>query len=132
MKVSKSTGYALLAASYIALQKDKGVVLSQHIAKEYHIPLEYLLKILQQMVRANILHSKRGPGGGFSLAKHPKKITLLDIIEAVEGPMAGNLNLARLAHGDKIGGKADQIYAKAVANARAVFKKARLTDLLRR
>ncbi len=132
MKVSKSTGYALLAASYIARQKDKGVVLSQDIAKEYHIPLEYLLKILQQMVRADILHSKRGPGGGFSLAKHPKKITMLDIIEAVEGPMAGNLNLAKLAHGDKIGGKADQIYAKAIANTSAVFKKARLADLLRR
>ena len=84
------------------------------------------------MVRANILHSKRGPGGGFSLAKHPKKITMLDIIEAVEGPMAGNLNLARLAHSEKIGGKADQIYAKAIAHAGAVFKKTRLTDLLRK
>jgi len=132
MKISKTTGYALLAVGYVARHKDQGIILSQHIAKEYNIPLEYLLKILQQLVRANILHSKRGPRGGFSLAKPPKKITILEIVEAVEGPLLSNLNLAKQAHGEKIGAKADQIYAKALAQVRTVFKKAKLADLLRR
>ena len=85
MRISRSTGYALLAVGYIAKnQKEQGIVLSQRIAKAYKIPLEYLLKILQQLVRANVLRTKRGPRGGFTLAKPPKKITMLQIVEAVE------------------------------------------------
>ena len=76
MRVSRSTGYAVLAVGYIAKTQGKGVVLSQSISKEYDIPLEYLLKILQQLVRANVLRSKRGPRGGFSLAKTPNKINI--------------------------------------------------------
>jgi len=132
MRISRTTGYALLAAAYIAKNKDRGIILSQNISKKYDIPLEYLLKILQQLVRANILRSKRGPRGGFSLAKPPKKITLLQIVEAVEGPMISNLNLAEQTHGEKIGVKADRIYAKAIAQAKTVFRKAKLADLLGR
>lgn len=61
MRISRSTGYALLAVSYLAKHKDEKIILSQSISKEYNIPLEYLLKILQQLVRANILRSK-APG----------------------------------------------------------------------
>ena len=73
MRISRSTGYALLAVGYIAKHHQEGIVLSQNIAKEYDMPLEYLLKILQQLVKSNVLRSKRGPRGGFSLAKQPKK-----------------------------------------------------------
>ena len=47
MKISRSTGYGILAAGYIAKSEKGGIVLSQTISKEYNIPLEYLLKILQ-------------------------------------------------------------------------------------
>ena len=73
MRVSRSTGYALLAVGYLAQHQDEGIILSQDIAKKYNIPLEYLLKILQQLVRANILRSKRGPRGGFNLARTPRR-----------------------------------------------------------
>ena len=95
MRVSRSTGYALLAVGYIAKNQGDGVVLSQDISRQYDIPLEYLLKILQQLVRANVLRSKRGPRGGFSLAKPTNKITMLEVIEAVDGPLTGELNLSR-------------------------------------
>ena len=103
---------------------------SQSVSKEYDIPLEYLLKILQQLVRANVLRSKRGPRGGFSLAKPTNKITMLEIIEAVDGPMSGELNLAEQAKGEKFSGKADAVYEKAVASARSVFNKAKLSALI--
>jgi Rrf2 family protein len=78
MRVAKSTGYALLAVGYIARKQGaEGVVLAQAVSKKYGIPLEYLLKILQQLVRANVLRSKRGPQGGFWLAKATSKITML-------------------------------------------------------
>ena len=130
MRVSRSTGYALLAVGYIAKHQGKGVVLSQNVSKEYDIPLEYLLKILQQMVRANVLRSKRGPRGGFSLAKPANKITMLEIIQAVDGPLTGELNLSEQAGNDKYAAKAEAAYEKAIAQTRNVFQKTKLSALL--
>jgi Rrf2 family protein len=130
MRISRSTGYALLAVGYIAKHQGKKTVLSQDISKQYDIPLEYLLKILQQLVRANVLHSKRGPRGGFSLARPTKQITMLEIIEAVDGPMASQLNIAEQASGEKFSVRAEQHYRKAVAQAKNILEKAKLSSLL--
>jgi Rrf2 family protein len=112
-------------------QKD-GIVLSQRISKKYGIPLEYLLKILQQLVRANVLFSKRGPRGGFTLAKATKEITMLQIVEAVDGPMTSILNLAQLSKGEKYSRKAEAAYARAIGQARIAFGKTKLSELLRK
>jgi Rrf2 family iron-sulfur cluster assembly transcriptional regulator len=130
MRISRSTGYALLAVGYIAKHQHKGIVLSQSISKEYDIPLEYLLKILQQLVRANILRSKRGPRGGFSLAKPVGKITMLQVIEAADGPLTGQMSLAEQTGASKFALKADKIYDKAVAQARAIFEKTKMSALI--
>lgn len=63
MAISRSTGYGMVAAGYVAMNDKDGPVLANAISKAYNIPLEYLLKIMQQLVRANILRSKRGPRG---------------------------------------------------------------------
>ena len=131
MKISRSTGYALLAVGYIAQHPEQKIILSQTIAKEYNIPLEYLLKILQQLVRANVLRSKRGPRGGFSLAKSAKKITMLQVIEAVDGPMISQLNLAEQTRGAKFSVRVEQIYEKAIAQAKSVYEKAKFSDLVK-
>jgi Rrf2 family protein len=130
MRISRSTGYAILAVGYIAQNQKQGIVLSQSVSKKYNIPLEYLLKILQQLVRANVLRSKRGPRGGFNLAQPAKKITMLQIIEAVEGPMISQLNLMEQARGEKFAARAEKNYQKAIAQAKSVFQKVKLTDLL--
>ena len=130
MRISRSTGYAILALGYIAQNKNQKIKLSQDIAKKYDIPLEYLLKILQQLVKAHILLSKRGPRGGFSLAKTPANITLLEIIEAIDGPMISYTNLAEQAPKEQIGVRTDKIYEKAIAQTKAVFEKAKLSHLI--
>jgi Rrf2 family protein len=130
MKLSTSTGYGLLAAAYIAKNKDQGLILSQDVAKKYNIPLEYLLKIMQQLVRARILQSKRGPRGGFSLARPATKITMLDIVEGVEGPFNISLGFEECASRGKFATKAERVYAKAVAQSKAELKKAKLSDLI--
>ncbi|KKK61412.1 hypothetical protein LCGC14_3014570 [marine sediment metagenome] len=130
MKISRSTGYAILAVGYLAKHQKKGIILSQSISKEYNIPLEYLLKIMQQLVRANVLRSKRGPRGGFSLSRPLKKVTLLQVIEAVDGPMVSNLHLDEHAHGEKFSVRAEQVYTKAIAQAKNVFDKAKFSDLV--
>ncbi len=130
MKLNISTGYGLLAVAYIAQNKDQGLILSQDVSKKYNISLEYLLKIMQQLVRARILQSKRGPRGGFSMARPATKITMLDVVEAVEGPMINYLNLAEQARGVKFAAKAEQVYEKAIAQVGAELKKVKLSDLL--
>ena len=128
MRFGKSVNYAILAVGYIARQ-DKSVR-SYEIGKEYSIPLEYLLKILQQLVRANILSSKRGPAGGFTLAKTRKQINLLQIVEAAEGPVEEQLGLTEQASGDKFARKTETQYKKVAKQTKASLKKIRLDDLI--
>ncbi|UCF43001.1 MAG: Rrf2 family transcriptional regulator [Planctomycetota bacterium] len=130
MKVNATTTYGLLAVGYIARNQDKGLVISQNIAKHYNIDLEYLFKTMQQLVRANLLRSKRGPRGGFSLAKSPSKITMLDIIEAVEGPLTSDLVLSDHAPRDKFAARAEKSSESAFKQARNALKAVKLSDLL--
>ncbi len=130
MKLGRTTGYGLLAVAYIAQNKDQGLIVSRDVSKKYSIPLEYLLKIMQQLVKARILQSKRGPRGGFSLARPATKITMLEIIEAVEGTFDIPLGFEECAPRDKFATKAEQAYAKVVAQSRAELKKLKLSDLI--
>ena len=130
MRVSRSTAYALLAVGYIAKKHGDGLVPAEDISQKYDIPLEYLLKILQQLVRADVLRSKRGPRGGFSLAKTTDKISLLEVIQAVDGPLTGELNLPKRTKNDKYGAKVQQTYNRAIAGARSVLRKTELSSLL--
>lgn len=62
----------------------------KEIAESQFVPQNYLAKILQKLAAAGILDTKRGVGGGISLARPPREITMLDVIESVEGPLAIN------------------------------------------
>ena len=93
MKLTRSSGYALVAVGHVARNQSEELVLSRDIAKQHKIPLDYLLKILQQLVRADVLQSIRGPRGGFSLARPATKIAVLDIVEAVDGPFSSEPKL---------------------------------------
>ena len=129
MRLNTTVGHALLAIGYIAKHEGEGIISSDSIAKEYNIPWEYLLKTMRQLVRANVLRSKRGPGGGFSLARSPNKITMLQVIEAVDGPIQRQFGLSELAKG-KFSVKAEQACAKAANQAKSVFQKTKISDLL--
>jgi len=130
MKPSTSTKYGLLAVGYVAQHEDEGLVISQTISRDYDIPLEYLLKIMQQLVKANVLRSKRGPRGGFSLAKSLNRISMLEIIEAVEGPVDISLGLEEYVAKDKFGAKATKAYDRIIAQMKGALKKVKLSNLL--
>ena len=129
MKIGKSTEYALLAAVHVAQNYKEGRVLSHQISKEFNIPLEYLVKILQHLVRANVLRSKRGPGGGFVLARDAKKISLLQVIEAVDGPMVSNMHLSDHTN-KKFSKKIMATCDKAIGLARNAYAKISLADVM--
>lgn len=130
MRISRSTGYGLVAVGYIARHGTEGAVLAARISKDYHIPLEYLLKILQQLVRAGVLRSKRGPRGGFFLARPAEEISLVEIIEAIDGPIVSPLHLAEQTGNEPFSLRMEQVCTKGANEARAVYEKAKLGRML--
>ena len=130
MKISRSVSYGLVAAGYVAENCQDGPILAARVSKEYGIPLEYLMKIMQQLVRANILRSKRGPRGGFSLARNPKDISMLQIIEAVNGPLMGYLHLSEQTHSADFSIKMEGVCKTATEKEMEIYDKAKLSDML--
>lgn len=72
----------------IAAAGDDAVVKADHIAQRHDISAKYLLDILGELKRARLLRSRRGPDGGFALARNATEITLADIFRAIDGPLA--------------------------------------------
>lgn len=86
-RLSKASEYAIRGLQYLAMQSGDRVYSHEEIAKVQDISPTYLAKLLQELTRKGFVKSYRGLRGGFSLAKPPRDITLLDIIEAIEGPI---------------------------------------------
>lgn len=85
MQLSKAGEYAVRAMLHLAAMEDKGVSQIPGISKTWEVPESFLRKILNSLVKARLVLSARGTGGGFRLAKPASEITLLDIFEAIEG-----------------------------------------------
>jgi Rrf2 family protein len=115
---------------YIAQHGEAGLVMSEAISKQYNIPLEYLLKILHQLVRGGVLRSKRGPRGGFSLAKKPEDINFLQIIEAVEGPLRSELDIAEQTHNEPFSIRMEDLCKGVIEQVRQTYAAAKLADVL--
>ncbi|UCF80282.1 MAG: Rrf2 family transcriptional regulator [Acidobacteriota bacterium] len=83
MLYSKSCEYSFRALIHIALQGD-GFCMAKNIAKAENIPLYFLAKLLQDLVKFGLLHSFKGPTGGFKLAKPASEISLYDIMQLID------------------------------------------------
>jgi len=86
-KLSKKADYGLIALKHLAQHSEESIS-AREIAKEYRIPAELLAKVLQRLVRKGILVSQHGTNGGYVLARDPSKISIVDVVEALEGPIA--------------------------------------------
>ena len=86
MIFSNATEYAIRGLSELAARKADGTILLDDLVGGTGLPRDFVAKIFQKLVRAGILRSAKGRGGGFALARPQHEITLMDIIEAVEGP----------------------------------------------
>jgi len=114
----------------IAENYKDGAILAARISAEYSIPLVYLVKILQQLVRAGVLRSKRGPHGGFFLARRAEDISLLQIVEAVDGPLMGYLHLAELTKDAPFSLKMEAVCRKASEDVRAIYESSPLSSFI--
>ncbi len=91
MQVSRKVDYALRAIIYLSLQRDARPVPVKEIALHRRIPRKFLEKIIQDLIRAELVRSHRGAHGGYTLARTPDQVSFRDVIEAVEGPISLNL-----------------------------------------
>ena len=88
MRLTRGSDYGLRGMVYMARQPVGQVCLVSQVAAAEDLPESYLAKIFQDLARNRLLMSHRGAKGGFSLVNEPEEVNLLEIIEAVEGPIA--------------------------------------------
>ncbi len=93
LRISRRIDYGLRAMIYLASIPPEAVVPFREIARQMMIPEDFLAKILKTLVDHGLVKSARGPHGGYALAQKPEGISFLDVIEAVEGPIAINVCL---------------------------------------
>lgn len=97
MELTRKGDYAIRGIVYLAGQPLDKVSLLSDIAAAVDVPQTFLAKIFQQFSKSGLVRSFRGTGGGFLLSREPENITLLEVVEAVEGPI--NLNRCMTAPG---------------------------------
>ena len=91
LQVSRKIDYALRAVIHLANEEvsDRACSVTEIAARE-RIPRQFLEKIVQELIHKGLVRSRRGPRGGYVLARAAEEVTFRDVIEAVEGPIALN------------------------------------------
>jgi Rrf2 family protein len=91
MKLSRTVVYGVQATLQLAQANSSGPIPCSQIASNGHMPERFLLQILRHLVTHGIMQSTRGVDGGYSLDRTPNEISLLDIIEAIDGRLNASL-----------------------------------------
>lgn len=94
LKLTKKADYSLIALRHLALVAEGGLMSqsvnsasAKEISDAYHIPLPILSKVLQKLGKSGFLASVQGTNGGYRLARDPKRMSVLEVIRAVDGPV---------------------------------------------
>lgn len=90
MQLTRAGEYAIKSLVYLASKAPDARVMASEVADAETIPINFVRKILESLVKTGMVKSYRGAGGGFTLGRPAGQITLSQIIEAVEGPLALN------------------------------------------
>jgi Rrf2 family protein len=90
MQITRQADYALRAMIYLAQLDPTQRAATSQIAEEQKIPPSFLAKIISQLSIAGLIHTSRGARGGVSLARTPEEISILEVVEAIDGPIALN------------------------------------------
>lgn len=88
LKLSKKADYGLIALKHLALHDGEGTCSAADIAREYGISAPLMAKVLQKLARGGLVEARHGSAGGYTLARAPGRITALDVIRAIDGPLS--------------------------------------------
>ncbi len=103
MQITRQADYALRAVIFLSRLDSDQKASTSAIAEEQKIPPSFLAKIVSQLSLAGLIQTSRGARGGVSLARPPAEISVLDVIEAIDGPVMLNecaVNTANCTFGD--------------------------------
>ena len=90
MQITRQADYALRAMYYLSKLEPSERAATSLIADEQRIPPSFLAKIISQLSIAGLIHTSRGARGGVSLARPPENISILEVVEAIDGPLKLN------------------------------------------
>jgi len=114
ISITTKSPYALDALVELQLHGDAGPVPIAELARRRHIPVQFLEQLFATLRRAGVLRSQRGVGGGYSFSRRPGEITVLEIVELLDGP---------------VGQGATGIFADAAQAARSVLEGSTIADV---
>ncbi len=132
MRLTAKSEYGLLAMIYLASSSKEGPVSAREISEQQAIPAKFLEQLFVGLRKAGLVNAVRGARGGFVLARTPDQINVLEIVEALEGPL-----VATVCEGDRgltcgRGGScaASAVWNRATKALREVFETATLAELV--
>jgi Rrf2 family protein len=132
MRLTRASSYALHAVAYMAGQKQPTPTASHLIAQKRGIPERFLLKVLKPLVSAQVLFSVKGPHGGYRLARPANEISILEVLEAVDGPIRGHAPSSQDEPRNGLNRKLEQICNDSAEQVRKTLSKIKLSDLFAR
>jgi Rrf2 family protein len=130
MKLSRASSYALHAVVYLAARRGDALVGSAEIARLLGISENRLVRVLKSLVTVRILWSLRGPGGGYRLARPAARVSVLEVIEAVEGPVRGVVGALTQPGHERVEHRLEVICQEVAEWTRNLLGKVYLSDLL--
>ena len=133
MQITRAGEYGILGLIHLARRAPGEMAMIEDVSRTEKIPKSFLAKIFQHLVKAGLVRSVRGAGGGFVLAKEPTAITVLEVIEAIEGKIVFQRCLQDEPDCEHQGGCAlCGLFEQAQDGMKEVFGRTTLRDLITR
>jgi Rrf2 family protein len=132
MRLTLASRYALLAVVHLAGIKKDVPVASHVIAEARGISDRFLLKVLKPLVAARILLSVKGPNGGYRLARPTSDISMLEILEAVDGPIRGEAPAGKDEKDSALARRLEEICNQAAEQTRKQLSRVKISELASR
>ncbi len=130
MKLSMAAELGIRGILTLAEEHGQGPVPLEEICRRRDLPKEYVAKIFTSLTRAGLVDAVRGKGGGHFLAKPPEEITLLEVIEAIEGPLATNLCQHTPPRCQEVDCPVRPVWSEIQEQVRAILGSKHLSDFL--
>ncbi len=132
-EITRAADYGMRAVLFLAQHPERGSILIGEIAEVMDVPSQFLHKVMPRLVKAGLLSSRRGARGGYRLARNPTDVTLLEVIEAIDGPLVLNRCLLNASDCDRSGHCAVQEACAAAQQAlRSKLASFTIEDIARR
>ncbi len=117
ISITTKSPYALKALTELARNGDAGPVPIGELARRRDVPVQFLEQLFATLRRAGLLKSQRGVKGGYSFGRPPAEITVLEVVELLDGPL---------------GRDAEGVFADAATAARSILARTTIADVVER